>query len=183
MQTASTRTASSNGVATARSHGSDGREGEGRGAHLLRALRTRPWLVGLALFLVAAVLIGSVVLRAVADEVGSGPNVFMLANGSSDPGHIHYSYRNFAGLVRQETSLEQGQTLELTYEAEVTKGSVAMEVMDPVGAEVWRINLPEGRQTDGRTVAEVAVPRTGSYQVIVTGLDAGGSFDLAWETR
>ncbi len=183
MQRASTQAASSNRVATARSHGSDGREAEGGGGGLLRALRSHPWLFGLALLAVGSALVGSAVWRAVADEVGSGPNVFMLSNGSSDPGHIHYSYRNFAGLVREETALEQGQTLELTYEAEVTKGSLAMEVVSPAGAEVWRVNLPKGRQTDGSVSAEVAVPETGSYQVVVTGLDAGGSFDLSWKVR
>ena len=183
MQRASTPATSSNRAATARGHGTDWRKAEGRGAGFLRGLRSHPWLVGLALFVTVSALVGSAVWREVADEVGNGPNVFMMAQGSSDPGHIHYSYRNFAGLVRQETGLEQGQALELTYEAEVTKGSLAMEVVDPDGTEVWRVNLPKGRQTDGRIVAEVSVPESGPYQVVVTGLDAGGSFDLSWQVR
>ena len=183
MQRASTQAASSSRVAREGSHGSDRQEAQGAGAALLRALRPHPWLVGSVLVVIVSALVGLVVWREVANEVGNGPNVFMVAQGSSDPGHIHYSYQNFAGLVRQHTALEQGQTLELTYEAEVTKGSLAMEVMDPAGAQVWRVNLPKGEQTDGSLVAQVAVPETGSYQVVVTGLDAGGSFDLSWEAR
>ncbi len=151
-----------------------------QGGSLLRALRSRPWLAGLAILLVLAA-VGAVAWRAFSSEVSSGPNAFVLASGSARADHIDYRYRSFSGLVRQETTITEGQTLEVTYAADVTKGSLEMEVKDAAGVDLWRVNVPKQQQT--QDTARVVAPRTGSYQVVVTGLDAGGSFDISWKAK
>lgn len=151
-----------------------------QGRSLLRAVRSRPWLAGLAILLVLAV-VGAVGWRAFSGEVSSGPNAFVLASGSTHADHINYRYRSFSGLVRQETTVTEGQTLEVTYAADVTKGSLEMEVKDAAGTDLWRVNVPTQQRTKG--TGRVVAPHTGSYQVVVTGLDAGGSFDISWKAK
>jgi hypothetical protein len=136
------------------------------------------WVVlGVAVVLVLA-LIGVGVCREVSREVGHGPNAFILASGSLNPGHMTYQYDTFSGLAREKTNATTGQIIHLTYTSHVTKGSLSFEVKDPVGVSLWRVNVPQ--QQDRSGTANIPASTTGAYQVIVTGLDTGGRFDVAW---
>jgi hypothetical protein len=147
---------------------------------VLRLLRSKPLLVGLAgVVLLAAV--GAVVWLEVGSWAGSGPNAFVLVSGSEHPGHISRSYRTFNGLVRERTVVREGQVLALTYSARVGKGSLSIEVKDPTGRDLWRVNVPQDEQTDG--IKTLVAGQAGTYQIVVTGLDTGGSFDLSWERQ
>ena len=78
MQRVSTPATSSNRAATARGHGTDWRKAEGGGAGFLRGLRSHPWLVARRSSSPYPPS-WAAVWREVADEVGNGPNVFMMA--------------------------------------------------------------------------------------------------------
>jgi hypothetical protein len=144
-------------------------------------MQGRAWaILGAAVVLVLA-LIGVGVWREVSREVGHGPNVFILASGSLNPGHMTYRYTTFSGLAREKTDLAAGQTIHLSFASHVTKGSLSFELKDPVGASVWRVNVPQ--QQDRSGTASIPAARSGAYQVVVTGLDTGGSFDVSWSAR
>lgn len=141
---------------------------------------SRPWLIVLGILVVLTVS-GLVIYRELNQEIGRGPNQFVLSSGSTQPGHIAYQYNTFNGLAREKSQVSAGQTIQLKYVADVTKGSLSMEVKDPTGATLWRINVPE-HQTRQST-SQIPAHRTGLYQFVVTGLDTGGSFDLSWHLR
>lgn len=136
-----------------------------------------------ALGLVLVVLLagmGIAVYREISQEVATGPNRFFLSTGSSEPGHLAYSYDTFSGLARQKSVFSAGAQIALSYAADVTKGSLSIEVKDPAGNSVWRLNVAEREARQGSET--LPAPTSGEYQFIVTGLDAGGRFDLSWQS-
>ena len=140
----------------------------------------RPWLIGLGILVLLAVA-GAAAFMEINKEIGHGPNQFVLSSGSTRPGHINYSYNTFNGLARDKSQVNIGQTIQVTFSTNVTKGSLSMEVKDPTGGSLWRVNVPEHQTRHG--TAQISAHRSGQYQFVVTGLDTGGSFDLSWRVK
>lgn len=140
----------------------------------------RPWLIGLGILVLLAVA-GAAAFMEISKEIGHGPNQFVLSSGSTSPGHITYRYNTFNGLAREKSQVNTSQTIQVTFATHVTKGSLAMEVKDPTGASLWRVNVPEHQTRQGTT--QITAHRSGEYQFVVTGLDTGGSFDLSWRVK
>lgn len=92
-----------------------------------------------------------------------------------------YQYNTFSGLARERTAATAGQSIHLTFSTEVTKGSLSVEIKDPRGNSVWHVNVPEHQNRNG--TAEIRAALTGRYQVVITGLDTGGRFDVRWRVR
>ncbi len=142
-----------------------------------RTLRRKPLLIALGAVIVLAIA-GAVVTVGFAGGSGSGPNRFVFSSGFDRPAHIKHSYRTFVGLVRKEVTIEKGGALDVDYAATVTKGSLSIEVKDPTGNDLWRVNVPDDQHTNGAKT--VVAGQTGSYVIVVTGLETSGSFDLSW---
>ena len=140
----------------------------------------RPWLIGLVILVLLAVA-GVAAYTEISQEIGHGPNQFVLSSGSTSPGHITYHYNTFNGLAREKSQVNIGQTIQVTFSTNVTKGSLSLEVKDPTGGSLWRVNVPEHQTRHG--TAQISAHRTGQYQFVVTGLDTGGSFDLSWRVK
>lgn len=98
--------------------------------------------------------------------------------GTSVPGHIAYSYTTFTGTEEGTQSLSSGQTLVVSYEAQVEKGTLTIHVAGPDGEMVEEAVLEES----GSGTLEVTAPEEGTYGIVVRGEDAGGSFDVTWTT-
>ena len=141
---------------------------------------SRPWLIVLGILVVLTVS-GLVIYRELNQEIGRGPNPFVLSSGSTQPGHIAYHYYTFNGMAREKSQVSAGQIIQFTYAADVTKGSLSMEVKDPTGVSLWRVNVPEHQARTG--TGQFPAHRTGQYLFVVTGLDTGGSFDLSWHVK
>jgi hypothetical protein len=92
--------------------------------------------------------------------------------------HGEHRYATFAGLAREQTPATAGQVIALRWTADVTKGSLEMEVKDAQGRILWRVDVPAHQTRRG--TALIRATQTGQYQIIVTGLEAGGSFDVSW---
>ena len=149
-----------------------------RGAAKL--LRPKPLLIGVAVVVVLAIA-AVVVVVSVAGGFGSGPNRFVFSSGFDRPAHVKHDYRTFVGLVRRDVTVEEGQALDVTYGATVNKGSLSIEVKDPTGHDLWRVNVPDEQQTNG--TKSLVAEQTGSYVIVITGLDTGGSFDVFWDVQ
>jgi hypothetical protein len=98
---------------------------------------------------------------------------------TSLPGQFEASYGTFTGTERRRVRLQEGETLTLTYEATVEKGTLTFEIQDPGQETVWSLAL---EQEDAGTV-NLTAEQSGTYRILVQGQDAGGSFELNWETE
>jgi hypothetical protein len=98
---------------------------------------------------------------------------------TSLPGQFQASYGTFTGTERRRVRMQEGETLTLTYEATVEKGTLAFEVQDPGQETVRSLTL---EQDDTGTV-DLTAEQSGTYRILVQGQDAGGSFELNWETE
>jgi hypothetical protein len=141
----------------------------------------RRWALFGAVAVVILALVGVGVWFEVSREIGQGPNAFIGASGSLKPGHMTYHYRTFNGLAREKTNATAGETITVDYKLHATKGSLAAEVVDPVGNVVWSVTAPQNQDRTGTQL--IPVSTTGKYQVVVLGLDTGGSFDLTWSAK
>lgn len=96
--------------------------------------------------------------------------------GSSLPGEITYRYQTFNGVETGRANVEQGDTIDLTYQAEVTKGTLAIQLQAPDGSIVWEEILRE----TGAGSANWTADQNGTYHVRIQGDQTGGSFDVRW---
>lgn len=139
------------------------------------------WILGSLVALILVAITGIGIAREVSSEIGHGPNAFVLASGSLKPGHMTYEYRTFNGLAREQTNAMAGQTITLDYSLHVTKGSLTAEVVDPAGRVLWSIDVPS--QEDRSGTATIPATEAGEYEVVLVGLDTGGSFDVLWTSN
>ncbi len=141
----------------------------------------RRWLVVGVIAVVVLALAGAGVWFVATRGFEQGPNHFVGASGSLNPGHMHYHYATFSGLAREQTSVSAGQTIAVNYTLHSTKGSLTAEVVDPSGNPVWSLNVPQDQERNG----SVNIPATGDgkYQVVLIGLNTGGSFDVSWSAK
>jgi hypothetical protein len=127
-------------------------------------IRNVLWLV------VAAVLGGGL--------VGCGQTTVRLGwLGSNLPGRFSASYLTFTGAESRRVRADAGQTLILTYDIDVAKGTLTLQVEAPDSSVVWADSFPRGL----RGSAELPLEQDGSYAIVVHGDNAGGSFLISWD--
>jgi hypothetical protein len=100
-------------------------------------------------------------------------------SGFSLPGHVSYSYSTFTGTLQDTFDVDEGQTINLDYEATVERGTLILLVEDPQGEPVWQVELTD----DDSDSVEIMAPESGRYVARIEGQDTGGSFDLQWEVE
>lgn len=152
-----------------------------RDTGLWSRMTTGRWILFSLAALIVVAIIGISVAREVSSEIGHGPNAFVLSSGSLEPGQMTYEYRTFNGLAREQTNATAGQTITLDYSLHVTKGTLTAEVVGPAGVVIWSIDVPSGQDRSG--TATIPTTETGEHEVVLVGLDTGGSFDVTWTTN
>ena len=93
------------------------------------------------------------------------------------PGHVTYRYRTFRGREVQRFSAQEGQMINLDYEATLDKGSLTIAVRGPEGDTLWHVTLRE----DHSAHVEIFVPDSGSHTLVAEGKDTGGELQVRWQ--
>jgi hypothetical protein len=88
------------------------------------------------------------------------------------------TYRYFSGREIQGFRADAGETVELDYEARVTKGTLAIRIEDPNDVEVWQARL----DADDEGSVEFTAETSGRYTVVVLGDETRGGFEVEWDT-
>lgn len=99
--------------------------------------------------------------------------------GTNWGNEMKYTYTTFDGLETSRLSASSGQTIELDYTCEVTKGKLSLQVTDPDDKVVWQVELSENEIAE----ADIPVATTGTYKLEVRGQQSGGMFDIAWQVN
>jgi hypothetical protein len=86
------------------------------------------------------------------------------------------SYQCFDGQEVETHQLESGESFSLSYEIEVDKGSLTLELVDPEDQLVWEESFSE----DAEDVFEFTPETSGRYRLRVIGDDTQGGFVLNW---
>jgi hypothetical protein len=99
--------------------------------------------------------------------------------GSSLPGEIAYRYQTFNGIETGRANVERGDTIDLTYQAEVTKGTLTIQLQAPDESIVWEETLREKSEGSANWIAD----QNGIYHVRIQGHQTGGSFEVRWSVN
>jgi len=91
--------------------------------------------------------------------------------GTSVPGRMEYSFRTFTGTEKASQILVTDQTLVVSYDATLEKGSITIRVAGPDKEVLEEVVL----DASASGTLEVTTPGSGTYEIIVRGDDAGGS--------
>lgn len=87
------------------------------------------------------------------------------------------TYELFDGKQKETIQLTAGETLTLTYDVEVKKGSLTLQFEDSDREIVWAETFLESAEDVYSYTAETS----GRYTLTVIGDQTGGGFDLSWE--
>jgi hypothetical protein len=128
------------------------------------------WYYGLAL------LLGLLVLGGVVFTVIDAMNFQRLGfAGVNIPGHMAASYQYLDDTIDSHITVDEGETLVLEYELRSEEGELLLDIQDPQGEQLMRL---EGNEA-GR--AEIEAPFTGTYRLVVYGEETRGEYDIRWD--
>lgn len=98
--------------------------------------------------------------------------------GEGGDGEASFTYREFSGLESWPVEAEAGDTLSISYEVEVTKGTLAFTLRDTAADTIlWQqISTEDAAGTDS-----VTLPEGGPFEMQVRGILTGGGYTLRWE--
>ena len=106
----------------------------------------------------------------------SQSQLYIGSQGYNMPGHISYQYHTFTGSETCRFEAESGQRLTLNYDIGIGKGSLMIEVENPIGNEIWEMLLNE----DTKDTVELVLEEEGRYAIEIRGDNAGGYYDIRW---
>lgn len=89
------------------------------------------------------------------------------------------SYRKFTGKERINFQASAGETLHLSWDASVEKGSLTFRLLDPQKDSLW----VESYLEDSQGSVTLPLPQKGLYTLWIQGEETRGSFDLTWDTE
>ena len=93
---------------------------------------------------------------------------------NSDKDHIQATYKRFTGTEIKTIRLNEGDTLVIDYQSEVTEGTLTLSLTDPDGNEVASL----GTDTEG--TERLGIEEGGGYTLLILGDKTGGSFEINW---
>ncbi|MEQ8469307.1 hypothetical protein [Coleofasciculus sp. E1-EBD-02] len=85
------------------------------------------------------------------------------------------SYNTFTGTERQQIEVDAGDEVVLDVQSEVTKGDLDIRILEPDQEVLKRIETNRDREYTFEAEA------TGNYWVVITGDNAGGSYEIQWD--
>jgi hypothetical protein len=86
------------------------------------------------------------------------------------------SYRKFTGKERATIRASAGETLHLSWDVTVEKGSLTFRLLDPQKDSLW----VESYLEDTQGSVTLPLPQKGIYTLWIQGGETRGSFDLTW---
>ncbi len=133
------------------------------------------WALGILLLISVATLLGlGVALR--------GSQVRVGWSGSHEPGRMAYSYQEFTGYESSYVPADAGQTIQITYQANVATGKLGIKVLNPKRDVIWLVQLVPS-SSGVRDSVPVPAGMMGNYTIVVEGQGTAGAFDVAWEKK
>lgn len=91
------------------------------------------------------------------------------------------TFGTLRGSKRWSEQLEDGQSLEMEFAADLEKGGLTVRVVNPQEAVIWQYTVSEGESKQTSTMLEDL--EAGRYQIEVIGKNAGGNYQLEWQPR
>ena len=96
-----------------------------------------------------------------------------------DNRYMQARYTFFDGTKSKSVRLQEGDSLQLKFEAVVESGSLMLRVRDPEKEVIWEKHYPASEE-EYRSSYSLEIPRTGSYRVEMEADQSQGSFNLGW---
>jgi hypothetical protein len=85
------------------------------------------------------------------------------------------SYNTFTGTERRQIEVDAGDEVVLNVQSEVTKGDLDIRILEPDQEVLKRIETNRDREYT------FEAEETGNYWVVITGDNAGGSYEIQWD--
>lgn len=85
------------------------------------------------------------------------------------------SYNTFTGTERRKIEVDAGDEVVLDVQSEVTKGDLNIRILEPDQDVLKRIKTNRDREY------KFEAEETGNYWVVITGDNAGGSYEIQWD--
>lgn len=124
-----------------------------------------------------AILLTTALLTVVGLAIGCGRSSLKVGwRETSGLRHKTARYSSFSGVERASFRAQADETIELDYEVDVEKGTLALSLIDPDGEPLWEETF-EDEATD---TLRLNAPQSGRYQLRIEGDSTGGGFDVSW---
>lgn len=98
--------------------------------------------------------------------------------GTSMPGHMIASYQYLDDTIDSQVTAQMGEMLVMTHELQVEQGTLSLEVQNPQGATIKRIERKAPGEANGQT--NIDIPQDGTYRLLVQGDETRGAYDIRW---
>jgi len=85
------------------------------------------------------------------------------------------SYNTFTGTERRQIEVDAGDEVVLDVQSEVTKGDLNIRILEPDKDVLKRIETNRDREYTFKA------EESGNYWVVITGDNAGGSYEIQWD--
>lgn len=143
-------------------------------SHVTRADRVRRRYAFYGVFLA---LLATLLLACSQLERTSRVEIGILETDGLNSTEAHF--QTLSGRKAWAENLEEGDTLSLTYKADVEKGALILQVENPDDEVIWQRDLEESDSVDDQV--ELIAGVSGTYTIRVEGEGAGGNYELAWD--
>ncbi len=97
--------------------------------------------------------------------------------GTNVGNHISATYQLFNGTKTKSIRVDAGKTMVIDYSSEVKKGNLEIKLLD-VKKELFA-----GLETNITGTKTITAVDSEKYELVITGADTEGSFDVSWETQ
>ena len=93
--------------------------------------------------------------------------------------HTNVRYNYFDGVERMSFRAEKGDKIQLDFDLQVEEGSLAINLEDPDGDQVWSMTYQE----DAEESASLNAPENGRYYLRVEGKATEGGYEIDWDVE
>jgi hypothetical protein len=94
-------------------------------------------------------------------------------------GHMSKQFSTFTGDMNHNIKVKSNQKINVRYDVDLTKGSLSIRITSPGGLPIWEKSFTGSEQED----LTIDTDGPGNYRFTLVGDDAGGRYDVSWETR
>jgi len=93
--------------------------------------------------------------------------------------HANVRYNYFDGVERMSFRAEEGDKIQLDIDVQVEEGSLAINLEDPDGNQVWTRTYQE----DVEESASLSAPERGRYYLRMVGEATEGGYEISWDVE
>jgi hypothetical protein len=106
--------------------------------------------------------------------VFSGCTRKLMWSSNSGRDHIQARYQRFTGTEKKGIRLEEGDTLVIDYQSEVSEGTLNLTITDPEGNKIVSLTA------DAEGSESLGAKESGKYTLNIRGDKTGGFFEINW---